>query len=108
MERENAAGEIQSLPDLVDYKDGAIVSRILLKKQTGSVTLFAFDQGQDLSEHTVPHDALVFMLDGEAEITIAGISHVLRAGDSILMPGSKPHAVKATRRFKMILTMIRA
>ena len=108
MELENVNGDVRNLSDLVDYQDGAVVSRTLLKKQKGSVTLFAFDQGQELSEHTVPHDALVYLLDGEAEITIAGISHHLEAGDIIVMPGNQPHGVRATRRFKMILTMIRS
>jgi quercetin dioxygenase-like cupin family protein len=99
--------EVQSLLDLAEYQDGAIVSTILLKKDRGSVTLFAFDQGQDLSEHTVPHDALVYVLDGETEITIAGTSHLLKEGEVILMPANQPHAVKATKRFKMVLTMIR-
>ncbi len=100
--------QVQSLLDLAEYQDGAIVSTILLKKDRGSVTLFAFDQGQDLSEHTVPHDALVYVLDGETEITIAGTSHRLKRGEVILMPANQPHAVRATRRFKMILTMIRS
>ncbi len=108
MELENVHGEVRSLLDLIEYQDGAVVSRTLLKKQKGTVTLFAFDQGQDLSEHTVPHDALVYVLDGTAEITIAGVSHHLKAGDTILMPGNQPHGVRATRRFKMILTMIRS
>ena len=89
--RKNIQHGVQSLADLVEYQDGAIVSRILLKKQTGSVTLFAFDKGQDLSEHTVPHDALLYVLHGEAEITIAGTSHHLNSGDTILMPGNQPH-----------------
>jgi quercetin dioxygenase-like cupin family protein len=98
----------QAMAELIDYQADAIVSRILLKKEKGSVTLFAFDAGQELSEHTVPHDALVQVLDGEVEITIDGTPHRLAAGDAILMPGDHPHAVKATARFKMILTMIRA
>ncbi len=108
MEAEIVGGEVRTLSGLVEYQDGAVVSRTLLKQPKGSVTLFAFDQGQELSEHTVPHDALVYLLDGEAEITIAGTAHRLRAGDTVLMPGNKPHAVKATEKFKMSLTMIRA
>jgi quercetin dioxygenase-like cupin family protein len=100
--------QAQSLLDLAEYQDGAIVSTILLKKDKGSVTLFAFDQGQDLSEHTVPHDALVYVIDGEAEITIAGKSHRLKEGEVVLMPANQPHAAKATKRFKMVLTMIRS
>ena len=97
----------QSLLGLAEYQDDAIVSTILLKKDKGCVTLFAFDKGQDLSEHTVPHDALVYVLDGEAEITIAGEPHRLTQGEVILMPANQPHSVKAIERFKMVLTMIR-
>jgi quercetin dioxygenase-like cupin family protein len=101
-------GEVRPLSSLVDYQEGAVVSRTLLKKETGSVTLFAFDRGQELAEHTVPHDALVYLLDGEAEITVAGVPHHLKTGDAIVMPGNRPHAVKASGRFKMSLTMIRS
>ncbi len=107
METESIQGEARSLSNLVEYQDGAVVSRTLLKQQKGSVTLFAFDRGQELSEHTVPHDALVYLLEGQAEITIAGRLHHLKEGDIILMPGNQPHGVRATGRFKMILTMIR-
>ena len=94
--------------DLVAYQDGAVVSRIVLKQAAGNVTLFAFDAGQELSEHTAPYDALVQALEGEAEVTIAGRPHRLRAGDLILMPAHQPHAVRAPARFKMLLTMIRS
>ena len=94
--------------ELVGYQDGAVVSRTVLKGATGSVTLFAFDAGQELSEHTTPYDALVQVLDGEAEITIAGAPHRLRAGDLIVMPANRPHAVRAVARFKMMLTMVRS
>ncbi len=93
---------------LVEYQDGAVVSREVLKKPTGSVTVFAFDEGQGLSEHTAPFDALVFVLEGEAEITISGKPHRLNGGEMILMPAGQPHALKALHRFKMILTMIRS
>jgi quercetin dioxygenase-like cupin family protein len=96
------------LADLVAYQDGSVVSRILVKQQTGNVTLFAFDAGQELSEHTAPYDALVQVLDGEAAITIAGQPHRLGAGDAILMPANQPHALRAPVRFKMLLTMIRS
>jgi quercetin dioxygenase-like cupin family protein len=95
------------LAGLVDYQEGTVVSRTLLKKQKGTVTVFAFDAGQELSEHTVSHDALVYLLDGEAEIALGGTPHRVAAGDVLLMPGGTPHAVKATKRFKMCLTMIR-
>jgi quercetin dioxygenase-like cupin family protein len=93
--------------DLVTYQDGAVVSRTVVKQQTGTVTAFAFDAGQELSEHTAPFDALLQVLDGEAEIIIAGERHRLGRGDMIIMPAGKPHAVKAPARFKMLLTMIR-
>jgi len=100
--------EILSMAKLVDYQEGSIVSRVILKGETGNVTLFAFDQGQELSEHTAPFDALVHVVEGEAGITISGQSYALDTGEAILMPANQPHAVKAARRFKMLLTMIRA
>jgi quercetin dioxygenase-like cupin family protein len=100
--------EILAMNRLVDYQEGSIVSRIILKGETGNVTLFAFDQGQELSEHTTPFDALVHVVEGEAEITISGQPYALETGEVILMPADQPHAVRATRRFKMLLTMIRA
>lgn len=93
---------------LVNYQDGSIVSREIVKKQTGTVTIFAFDDGQGLSEHTAPFDALAHLLEGEAEISIIGQSHHLHGGEMILMPAGQPHALKALKRFKMILTMIRS
>lgn len=100
--------QILKIADLVEYQDGSVVSRIVVKAETGSVTLFAFDEGQDLSEHTVPFDGLVHVLEGEVEITISGKPFHLRIGDAIVMPANEPHAVKAVKRFKMLLTMIRA
>ena len=94
--------------DLIAYQDGAVVSRTLLKRASGTLTMFAFDQGQGLSEHTAPFDALVQVLDGEAEVVIAGKPHHLAAGDVILMPANQPHALTAQTRFKMLLTMLRA
>lgn len=108
MERDDIQGRVHSLCELVEYQPRAVVSRTLLKKEKGSVTLFAFDGGQELSEHTVPHDALVCLLDGEAEIAVGGTPHRLKAGDVLLMPGNEPHAVRATEKFKMMLTMIRS
>jgi quercetin dioxygenase-like cupin family protein len=99
--------EILKIADLAAYQDGAVVSRQITKEEAGNVTLFAFDQGQELSEHTAPYDALVHLLDGEAEIKISGQPYHLKAGDAILMPANQPHAVKATQKFKMLLTMIR-
>ena len=94
--------------DLIAYQEGAVVSRTLLKRPTGTVTLFAFDQGQGLSEHTAPFDAMVHVLDGEADITIAGKAHQLAAGEMIVMPARQPHALTARTPFKMLLTMIRS
>ncbi|OFV82124.1 MAG: cupin [Acidobacteria bacterium RIFCSPHIGHO2_02_FULL_67_57] len=93
---------------MVAYQDGAVVSRALVNQKAGTVTLFAFDAGQGLSEHTAPFDALVFLLEGEAEIAIGGQPHRLQAGEIILMPANIPHAVKAQTRFKMLLIMIRS
>lgn len=92
---------------LVDYQTGSIVSRVLLKASGGNVTLFAFDEGQALSEHSAPYDALVYVVDGVAEIGIGGVPHRVAAGETILLPANIPHAVDAVERFKMILTMIR-
>jgi quercetin dioxygenase-like cupin family protein len=99
--------EVSRAVDLVAYQAGAVVSRIVVKAETGSVTFFAFDAGQELSEHTAPYDALVQVLDGEAAITIAGRPYRVGAGEMLLMPAQQPHALKATSRFKMLLTMIR-
>lgn len=94
--------------DLVDYRESSIVSRAILEKNTGNVTLFAFDKGQGSSEHTAPFDALVYLLDGEAEITISGKTLHLKGGEMVIMPANQPHALKAVEKFKMILTMIRS
>ena len=103
----NIFGEIGGLNNLVDYQDGAVVSKEIIKKDAGSVTLFAFDKGQGLSEHTAPFDALVYILDGKAEISIAGKQYFLKAGETIIMPANKPHSLKAIDRFKMLLVMIK-
>jgi len=99
--------EPRRLAELAAYQEGAIVSRVLSKLPAGSVTLFAFDAAQELSEHTAPFDALVQVLDGEAEITIGAQPHLLRAGEIVLMPANVPHAVRAPTRFRMLLTMLR-
>lgn len=93
--------------DLVNYQDGAVVSRTLMKRATGTITLFAFDEEQGLSEHTTPFDAVAQLLEGEAIITISGTPIPTKAGESVLMPANQPHALKAVGRFKMLLTMIR-
>ncbi|HEX6270631.1 MAG TPA: cupin domain-containing protein [Anaerolineales bacterium] len=99
--------EVFHMAELVTYQDGSVVSRQITKAEAGNVTLFAFDNDQELSEHTAPFDALVHVLDGEAEILISGRGFELRTGDAIIMPADEPHAVKAITRFKMLLTMIR-
>jgi quercetin dioxygenase-like cupin family protein len=103
-----AAALVAKAPELVNYQDGAVVSREIVKKPAGNVTLFAFDEGQGLSEHTAPFDALAQVVEGEAEIVISGQPHCVLGGEMILMPAGQPHALKATKRFKMILTMIRS
>jgi quercetin dioxygenase-like cupin family protein len=91
----------------VDYADGAVVSKTIVKKPAGNITLFAFDKGEGLAEHSSPHEALVQLLDGKAEIIIGGTPHNLMAGQNIILPANIPHALKATERFKMMLTMIK-
>ena len=105
---ELAAAEIARVAELANYQSGSVVSRILVRRDKGNVTLFAFDEGQELSEHTAPFDALVYVLEGRAEIRIAGQPFRLSAGDVILMPANRPHAVRAVSAFKMLLTMIRS
>ena len=103
-----AGAEAQPLLGLVNYQVGSVVSRVILKREKGNVTIFAFDEGQGLSEHTSPFDALVQAVEGEAEVTVAGAPIELKTGDVLLLQAEKPHAVKATTRFKMVLTMIRS
>lgn len=95
------------LRDLVKYQEESIISRELIKKKTGTVTLFAFWKGQGLSEHTTPYDALVYIIDGESEITISGKPHRVKKGEVIIMPAHKPHSVMAIDNFKMLLVMIK-
>jgi len=107
-EQAGAAPEVSRVADLAAYQDGAVVSRTLIKRPTGTVTLFAFDRGEALSEHTAPFDALVHVLDGEAEVRIDGVAHRVGAGEMIVMPGGHPHSVRAPQRFKMMLVMVRS
>lgn len=100
--------EVLHLADMAPYQDDSIVSRQVTKADAGNVTLFAFDAGQELSEHTSPFDALVQVLDGETEVTISGQRFQLRGGEAIILPADQPHSVKARSRFRMLLTMIRA
>ena len=103
----NQIEKTAKLVDLADYQDESVISRTIIDKKTGTVTFFAFDEGQALSEHTAPFDALVYLIDGEAEITISGKLTYIRAGEMIIMPANQPHALKAVKKFKMVLTMIR-
>ncbi len=104
---EGLVGEVNQLIDLAAYQKGSVVSRTIIDKKTGTVTLFSFDEGQGLSEHTAPFDALVYVLDGEAEISISGKPLRVKAGEMTIMPANRPHALKAVKRFKMLLVMIR-
>jgi len=97
-----------NLVEMVDYQEGSIVSRTLMDKSTGTLTLFAFDKDQGLSEHTAPFDAMVYVFDGEAEVSISGKSRLVKRGELIIMPANEPHALKAIARFKMMLTMIKS
>lgn len=106
-EKERMKGKPMVLEKLIEYQEASVVSRTLVDKKVGTVTAFAFDEGQGLSEHTTPYDALVEILDGEVEITISGNPLSLRKGEMVIMPANKPHALKAITRFKMLLTMIR-
>ena len=99
---------VQDLANLLQYQDGAVVSRVLMKNAGGNVTLFAFDAGEGLSEHTAPFDALVTILDGDAEVEISKKPYRLTAGQTITMPANEPHALRALKRFKMLLVMLRA
>jgi quercetin dioxygenase-like cupin family protein len=96
------------LADLINYQEGSVVSRTIIDKDAGTVTLFAFDEGQGLSEHTAPYDAMVQVLEGEVNVTISGKPFLLRAGEMTIMPTNQPHALSAVTRFKMLLTMILA
>ena len=105
--REELVGKVLMTNDLVSYQDGAIASRMVVFKKTGTITLFAFDAGEGLSEHSAPYDAVLTVTDGEAEVSIAGTPFTVRTGGMIILPANIPHAVQARVRFKMTLTMIR-
>ncbi len=104
---ENLSAQVIKVADLVEYQEGSIVSRTLIDKQSGTLTLFAFWEGQGLSEHTAPFDATVLLLDGEAVVTISGKPLHLKEGELVIMPANQPHALKATKNFKMLLIMIK-
>jgi quercetin dioxygenase-like cupin family protein len=106
--REMPIAEVVRLIDLVNYQEGSVVSRTLVNRTTATITLFAFDQDQGLSEHTAPFDAVAHLLEGEAEIVVSGKPLRTAAGEAVLMPANQPHSLKALSRFKMLLTMIRS
>jgi len=108
MNTESLLGKVVDMAGLVDYQPGSVVSRTVIDKPSGTLTLFSFDKGQGLSEHTAPFDALVYILDGEAEITISGRPLRVKQGEMVIMPANEPHALKATHRFKMLLAMIKS
>lgn len=101
-------GKAFSFNESVEYSDGGIVSKTVLKKENGNISLFSFDKGEALSEHTAPFDAMIQVVDGKGEITIGGMPNILGTGQTIIMPANIPHAVKAVEKFKMVLTMIRS
>ncbi|MFC1703279.1 cupin domain-containing protein [Candidatus Omnitrophota bacterium] len=101
-------GKVLKFVDLIGYQDGSVVSRTIIDKKIGTVTVFAFDKGEGLSEHTAPFDALVDVIDGEAEVVISGNALQVKAGESVIMPANKPHSLRAVEKFKMVLVMIRA
>jgi quercetin dioxygenase-like cupin family protein len=108
MNNDDITGKVENMVDLIDYQAGSVVSRTIIDKPAGTLTLFAFDAGQGLSEHTAPFDALVYLLDGKAEVTISGKPLPLKQGEMVIMPANQPHALKAVRRFKMLLVMIKS
>jgi quercetin dioxygenase-like cupin family protein len=105
---EDLKARVLRTEDLIEYQEGAVVSKEIIRKNTGTVTIFAFDKGEGLSEHTAPFDAMVQVINGKAEIYISGNRNVLESGDMIIMPASESHSLHALERFKMILTMIRS
>jgi len=107
MRGEELYAKVLSLKDLTSYQEGTVASRMLVNKKAGTITIFSFDEGEGLSEHTAPYDALVTILDGEAAIWTGGRSFQVKEGDSIVLPAGVPHAMSAVKRFKMLLTMIR-
>ncbi len=107
MDTEKLTGKVIGIKELLSYQSGAIVSRTLVDKPVGTVTLFAFDKGQGLSEHTSPFDAMVYLLDGEVEVTISSRPLIVKEGEMVIMPAGEPHALKAIRQFKMLLVMIK-
>lgn len=108
MSETDILGKVFDVEKMLDYQEGSVVSRTIMNKDVGTVTLFSFDTGEGLSEHTAPFDALVYIVDGEAEIIISKQSHIVKKGQMIIMPAHEPHALKALKKFKMMLVMIKA
>jgi len=108
MSEKEILANVFDLDKMLDYQEGSVVSRTIINKEIGTVTLFSFDKDEGLSEHTAPFDALVYVFDGEAEISISKQAHILKKGQMIIMPANEPHALKALNRFKMMLVMIKA
>jgi quercetin dioxygenase-like cupin family protein len=106
--KEKLVAKASNLQELIDYQEGSVVSRTIIDKKTGTVTLFAFDKDQGLSEHTAPYDAMVYVVEGEVQVTIAGNPISLKQGETTIMPANQPHALTAKSRFKMLLTMIKS
>jgi quercetin dioxygenase-like cupin family protein len=106
-ENKKLVAQPANLNSLIDYQEGSVVSRTIIDKEAGTITLFAFDEGEGLSEHTAPYDALVYIIDGEAEVTISGKPVRLKTGEMTIMPANEPHALSAVTKFKMLLVMIR-
>lgn len=106
-DREELKGKVLTLKDLVAYQDGSIASRMIINKKAGSITIFSFDEGEGLSEHTAPFDAVVTILDGECEVWVSGKIHPMKEGDTIIFPANAPHALSAVTRFKMMLVMVK-
>ncbi|MDH7491855.1 MAG: cupin domain-containing protein [Methanolinea sp.] len=105
--RKDLRGQVFALKDLVEYQPGTVASRMIINNKAGSITVFSFDKDEGLSEHTAPYDAVVTILDGEAEVWVGGETHAMKEGQTIIFPANVPHALSATTRFKMALTMIR-
>ena len=108
MSEKEILGQVFDADKMLDYQEGSVVSRTIINKNVGTVTLFSFDKDEGLSEHTTPFDALVYILDGEAEITISKQPHIVKKGQMIIMPADEPHALTALKQFKMMLVMIKA
>jgi len=103
-----ARAQVAKLVDLADYQEDSVVSRTIIDRKTGTVTFFAFDEGQGLSEHTAPYDALIYVVDGETDIVISGKETHMKEGEMIVIPAKKPHSLRAVKKFKMILAMVRS